>query len=438
MGIGTFSDLDNSDGRFVQIPCSDLLLGMFVAELDCSWNDTPFPIDGFHIRKVEQIEKLRVFCKLVCIDTSRGVQPKQLRKGNLTILSSARKRAPDTMDIKVRHEMYRSSRTINQEIDSVEPLYVRLGESFNTTLSNARDGNPLGLDALSRAITPVLESVIRCPDAFVWFLNRNQSENCLLKHSLRAAIWATVLTRHMGFSMEDMQEVFLGTMLADIGFAKFPESFVRKRGPFSRKEYLAYQKHVRVGVDILAVEGVTSSSILGMMRSHHERVDGNGFPRGQRGDQIPVLARIAHLAYSFDRLLKPGNGKANVSPANATSRLYKQRRIKFNEQIVYEFIQALGMYPAGSLVELSTGEFAVVLEQRPAAKLQPRMAVLSDADQNPLNKPRLINIEDDKSPDDAPTIVKAMGPASFPIDTEQLSDQLFGHRIGIGKIGIRI
>ncbi|MEX2130551.1 MAG: DUF3391 domain-containing protein [Pseudohongiellaceae bacterium] len=424
--------------QLITLPCSDLLLGMYVCELDRPWTETPFPVKGFHIRRIEDLETLRLFCKQVVIDTTRGVSPRRQRAANLTILSSARKRSPPVAEIAVSHDVYKITGAVKQEIDTVERLYQELSTLYDKVIISARNDKPLRLASLTRVSGGIRNSIIRCPDAFIWFLNTNSHDSCLLNHSLRAAVWSLLLTRHIGYSTADMDVVFLGTLLADIGMAKLPESLVRKTGGFGRREYLAYRKHVRMGEDLLRIEGEVDNNVTSIVRAHHERHDGLGFPRGQRGDQIPVMARIANLAYCYDRLLKHGARGVTVAPANAVRRLYKQRKLKFTEQLVFEFIQVLGLYPAGSIVELTSREIAIVVEQNPGEKLQPKIALVTDDNKSLLKKPRLVNPVDNKSAADNWTVIRALELGSYAIQPENLREEIFGKRIGIGKFGVRV
>lgn len=426
---------DNS--RFTRVSCHDLLLGMFIAELDRPWKETPFPIDGFHLRRIEDLETLKLFCHDVVIDLTRGVAPKRQRAAALTILSSARKRSPPVAEMVVNHLEYQASRSVKQEVDTAERLYSELGTLYNSVIENARQGRPLRLETLHQAIAGIRECVVRCPDAFIWFLNTNGQENCLLPHSLRATIWALLLGRHVGLPTADMDVLGKGTLLADLGMVKFPRELLHKTGCFRRREYLAYQKHVRISEDLLRIDGNVDNSIMSIVRAHHERHDGHGFPRGQRGDQIPMLARFANLAYCYDRLLRPGPNGVRVAPANALSRLFKQRKLKFVEQLVFEFIQVQGMYPAGSLVELNSREIAVVIQQNPADKLQPVFALLTDEAKNLLKKPRVVQPAEARSPGSEFAVLKPLELGSYGIHPQAMREAIFGRRIAIGKLGIR-
>lgn len=79
--------------NLLSLSSAELLLGMYVCELDCAWSKTPFPMGGFHLKNAEDIEVLAKHCKHVVIDTNKGAQPRRTRENQLTILSSARRSA---------------------------------------------------------------------------------------------------------------------------------------------------------------------------------------------------------------------------------------------------------------------------------------------------------------------------------------------------------
>ncbi|MCB1672412.1 MAG: HD domain-containing protein, partial [Pseudomonadales bacterium] len=202
------------------------------------------------------------------------------------------------------------------------------------------------------------------------------------------------------------------------------------------QEYLHYRKHVGISVDILRAEEDLDPQVINIARSHHERHDGRGFPRGKRGDQITLPARIANLAYSYERLLRRSS-EADLSPATAVSRLYKQRKIKFADQLVYEFIKAIGMFPAGSVVELATGEIGIVTEQNPNQRLTPKITVVTTARKQLKNQFAQINRGGNKDQDLVTSITRSLKRGSYNIDPVRLTDRLFGRRFGLGKLGLR-
>lgn len=427
----------NNRSLWIKVQCRDLVLGMFVIELDRPWKDTPFPINGFHLRKFDQIQSLRLLCNYVYIDPKRGAISGKKKVSELTILSSARERAPASMIIKVQNDAYPRTRSVKQEIDKAARLYGLLNTKINEAIVNAREHRKLGVKELYKLANEIIDSVIRNPDAFIWYLNTSEQGDCILNHSIRASIWATIFGCHIGLGRDDIEALFVGTVLADIGMAKYPPEFVSKSGPFSRKGYLAYRKHVGIGVDILGAEENIDHRIISIIRSHHERHDGLGFPRKLSGDEIPSLARIANLAYSYEQLLKRSS-KGDQSPAAAISRLYKQRKLKFAEQLVFEFIKVLGMFPAGSVVELENGSVGIVTEQNPKQRLTPKIVVVTTSRKRFLKKFVVINENAKMDPDSNNGIIRSLKKGSYKIDPATLTPRIFGKRIGLGKLGLRI
>ncbi len=427
----------NERSKWTKLDCKDLALGMFVIELDRPWQDTPFPVNGFHLYKFDQIQSLRVLCNYVYIDTFRGAGHRKNKAENLTILSSARKRAPESTDLNVNNEVYPRTKTVKQEIDKAAHLYCQLNNKLNDVIKNVRDHSPLNIKGLHKVAGETIDCVIRNPDAFIWVLNINKQGNCILTQSIRASIWATIFACHVGFARNDIEALFMGTFLADIGMAKFPPEFVTKSGPFTRKEYLTYRRHVRIGVDILGAEESIDPRVVSIIRAHHERHDGLGFPGKQCGDQIPRLARVANLAYSYERLLKRSSAN-DQSPASAISRLYKQRKLKFAEQLVFEFIKALGMFPAGSVVELENGSIGIVTEQNPNQRLTPKIVVITTSRKQRLKKFLPINQDASKNQRTTKLITRSLRRGSYKTDPAELTPRLFGKRIGLGKLGMRI
>jgi len=220
-----------------------------------------------------------------------------------------------------------------------------------------------------------------------------------------------------------------------MGMHLLPERLVNKRGPFRKKEYLAYRKHVDFGLELLKQYPALEDKIVRIVRCHHERHDGLGFPRGLRGDQIPVLARFAILGYCFERLMLSNDVRRSISPAKAISRLYKQRELKFPEQLIVEFIHVMGMYPVGTVVQLSTGEMALVLEKNVSNRLQPRIAIITDKLAKPVAEPRVIDLSD--KADNGLAIVGSVDPARFKLDLTPYRFRFFGKRFSLGKLGFR-
>jgi HD-GYP domain-containing protein (c-di-GMP phosphodiesterase class II) len=328
---------------------------MFVFELDCAWSKTPFAMGGFHLKSVEDIEILTKHCRHVIIDTNKGVQPRQGRKDELTILSSARQAAPESSSLKIDRDAYPTTRPVKQEIDEARLLHRTRKTDFAEQAHGVRNGKELDLLPLEKSMNGIIDSTIANPQTHVGLLNTDPTDRTDTDDCVRAAIWAVVLARQVGLPIREMKILCTGTPLADIGLQLLPERLVNKRGPFRKKEFLAYRKRIDFAVELLSHYTDLDDRVTGIIHCHHERQDGRGFPNKLRGKQIPLPARFANLAYCLERLLG-SNGEGPATPASkALRKLYKQRALKFPEQLIVELIQVMGTYPIGPLITLSTG-----------------------------------------------------------------------------------
>ncbi|MFT4863550.1 MAG: HD-GYP domain-containing protein (c-di-GMP phosphodiesterase class II) [Pseudohongiellaceae bacterium] len=418
----------------IKLSCQEILIGMFIAEIDCSWTETPFPIGGFHIKRSEDIQMLAKYCRSVHIDTTRGAVPARLKQENLTILSSARKASPQAAGFKINRNLYRVTSNIKKQLDSSSDHYQDLLKTFAAITENVRQGEKLNFSALDSSVDALIDSAAANTQTLIWILNTDPSPIAATDYCVRAAIWATLCACHMGLPRAEIQALFVGTLLCDIGLHLLPERLVNKRVKFRKKEFLAYKKHVNFSVDLLSSHSEVDEKIMRIVRCHHERNDGLGFPKGLKGEQIPALARLAHLGYSFERLLRSLSETASVSPARAIARLYKQRDLKFPEQLIVEFIHLMGMYPLGTLVELNSGEIAIVLEQHPNEKLNPKVAILTGVDQMKVEKPFVVQLGEG---DSGRSVLSSLGPKHKGVRASDYRFSFAGRRLAIGGFGIR-
>lgn len=427
-----------SSNHLLKLESRDLLIGMYVADLDCNWSATPFPVGGFHVRKVDDMQTLQKFCKHVYIDTNQGIAPRAQNKNQLTILSTARKAVPIPAALKIDRGAYADTKTIKQSIDRAYELYKELQACFHATTLAIRNGDSLNLKDLNKPMEAMIDCIIANPQTLIWLLNTDPTNSRSSDYCVRAAIWATALARQIGMNRNQMSVLFLGTLLADIGLYLLPEKLIHKRGTFRKKEFLAYRKHVEFGVELLAQHKELDDRISTILLCHHERHDGRGFPRRLRGEQIPALARFANLAYCFERLLGSNLPGGQCSPARAMAKLYKQRVLKFPEQLVSEFIHMLGMYPVGSVLSLASKELAIVLEQNPVEKLFPRVAVVTGPDGTALSEPKIVELVNEKKADISRAIVGVPDLNRIPIKPSDYTFSFSGKKLGLGPLSFRV
>src|SRR5690606_36664460 len=145
------------------------------------------------------------------------------------------------------------------------------------------------------------------------------------------------------------------------------------------EEEKIYESFVEIGADILRKTPGVEPRVISVVKTHCERLNGSGFPLGLQGDKIPLLGKIAGIVTYCDHVTNPRGSRHSIAPSKAVAKVFELRNIQFQEELVVEFIRAIGLSPTGTLVELSIGEVGVVVVQNFERRLKPKVMLVLDA-----------------------------------------------------------
>lgn len=439
----------------VKVDVGELTVGMFVSGLDRPWTQTPFPLQGFYIRDQEEVRQLKIHCSHVYIDVVKGTAPARTNLKKLTPVNRKQTRAErstrveNIAPLRVRHNVYGLAQPIEKEIGQAKALHQQVYRAVGTVLSQIDNGHhEVPIKETKRAASAMVDSVIRSPDAFTWLSRVREKDEYTYSHAVRSAVWAILFGRHIGLPKPELDVLAMGVLLKDIGKTKLPRQLIEKSGR-NETEQQAYEKFVEYGIEILRKMPDVKPRVTSVIKTHCERVNGSGYPLHLRGDKIPLLGKIAGIVTYYDETTNPRNSNP-ISPSKAVSHLYEARGIEFQEDLVVEFIRAIGLYPTGTLVELSTGEVAVVVEQNLERRLKPKVMVVLDAVKYPLRKPLLVDLSLDEKTKRAKIeagkavlgeiefieIVQDLKPGSYDIDVTSIRDAYIDRRQGSGLLSL--
>lgn len=430
----------------VKVEANEITIGMFVSGLDRPWTQTPFPLQGFYVRNSEEVRELGRHCKHVFIDVSKGSAPIKTDLKKLTpkqVLSQRgqrkefRAKLVDVAPIKIRHNVYSAAvAPVNKEISGARELHLELHEAISRIVKSLEQGQQnVSVHEAKRAASSMVDSILRCPDAFTWLSRVRDKDEHTYAHAMRSAVWAILFGRHIGLSKADLDTLALGVLLKDIGKTRLPKHLL-ERADLVGEEKEAYEQFVQYGAEILAEMPDIQPRVVSVVKTHCERVNGSGFPAHIKGDRIPLLGKIAGIVTFYDEVTNP-RGQKPLSPSRAVAKLYELRDSAFQNDLVVEFIRAIGLYPTGTLVELSTGEVAVVVEQNFSRRLKPKVMVVSDSLKNSLPEPYLLDMERDDAEKQAKVdsgkvsasdveridIVQDLEPWAYDVDVTEVRDQ---------------
>lgn len=352
---------------------------MFVARLDRPWTETPFMFQGFVLSSEKQIEALKKYCKTVFIDPEKEQRPEA---GKVTVEDIAKVRGT----------------TLHKVVASVEAELPRAQQTFNGTKTVIKElqraveiGNSIDSSRSHEAAAQITESVVRNPDAMALLTRLQEKSGETLSRAVEISVMMTIFGRFLQLTQERMEMLGMLGLLQDVGKLKLPADLATY-GPINAAEVAIYRTHVDHSVEILSKTKGMPQELPGLASLHHERFDGSGYPRGLRGDAIAMAGLIAGIVDAFDTLTAPQPFGENISPANALSIIYKGRGKLFHPALVEQFIQCIGVFPVGSVVELNSGEVAIVIAQNMVRRMQPRIMVVKDVAGNPLIPYRMLDL----------------------------------------------
>ncbi len=397
---------------------------MYVSGLDRPWLETPFPIQGFLIRSYRDIELLRQLCEYVVIDTALGKAPATRAPVHhptprITVTTQAQRQKLVPHGISVR--TYPVTRSLEDELPIARIAYKQLSRDIETLLAQLRSTPDLDLKRWRRSVGPMVSSVIRNPDACALLTRLKSQGSYAFKHALSVSVWCTLLGRQLGLPRPLLEDLALGGILLDVGHLDLPEGLINHDRRLTDAEFRQMQNHVEHGLERLEAMGNRSQVIRDMVAAHHERHAGHGYPNRLKGKLIPFYGRIAAIADCYDAMTSERPYAAPISPSEAVSKLYEWRNVEFQAELIEEFIQAIGLYPAGTLVELTDGRVGIVIKAHVTRRLRPRILLLRDADKQPVSPEELdlLTLEQTLG-EEAPGIRRALQPGAYGIDMEAL------------------
>jgi HD-GYP domain-containing protein (c-di-GMP phosphodiesterase class II) len=393
-----------------EIPVEELQFGMYVAKLDRPWTETPFVFQGFVLKSEKQLATLKKYCGRVFVD------PEKEDLSEVGVSSSA---APT----KIRGD------TVYKDLASVEAELPRASAAFTETtavvkqLSRAVEiGNAIDSSRAQEAATQITDSVVRNADALTLLVRMQEKSGEALSRAVEISVMMAIFGRFLQLPRERLDHLGMLGLLQDVGKLKLPGALLTKREPFNAEELELYRTHVTHSVEILSSTTGLPAELSAHASLHHERYDGTGYPRGLRGEAIGLIGMIAGIVDAYDVLTAPAPFGEHLSPSNALSAIHKGRGKQFHPALVEQFVQCLGVFPVGSVVELNSGEIAVVTAQNPLRRLQPRIMVVKDAKGIKMMPYKMLDLmkEPKVRPDEPYRILRSLEYDAVEIDPREL------------------
>jgi HD-GYP domain-containing protein (c-di-GMP phosphodiesterase class II) len=298
----------------------------------------------------------------------------------------------DEDEVEYARPVYPDRTSFEEETPAASKAHADAEQVIEELVTDIRTDRAPDFEKAEETVGVMTESVTRNPDALMWLARLKSRDVYTYDHGLNVSIYLIVFGRHLGLPQDQIQLLGTAGLLQDIGKMQLSRELLEKQGKMSSSEYDQIKSHVGHSLDMIRGSKHTSQLIYEIVAQHHERHNGSGYPKGYSGDQIGMYGAMAGIADVYAAVTSTRPYGLPLAPQEALSQLFSWRGTVFNEKLVEEFIQAVGIFPVGSLVELNTGEVAAVVAQNRARRLKPRILLVLDPNKQPYTTPIMLDM----------------------------------------------
>lgn len=362
-----------------KISVADLQIGMYISELDRDWLGTPFLMQGFTVQTRDDIQTVQQYCEYVWVESVRQsyVPPEE--------------RA--VQEAKQRKKSYINKVSASDEHRQALGVFREARRVTKSLLDEARLGAAVNTEAAKSTVNECVQSILRNADALSWMSKMRNEDEYTAEHCLNVCILAISFGRHLGYEEEALQHIGLCGLLHDVGKMKIPVDILNKPGRLTDKEFKMIKAHTVHGRNLLMTAPGSYHGVVDVAYSHHERLDGTGYPRGLKAAGISEFSRIIAIADAYDAMTAKRVYEDARPSTDALKEIFDNRGTQFDERLAEQFLEMVGLYPPGSIVEMSNGCVGIVLTTNQRYRQLPKVLVVRNTVKKAV-KEKVLNLAD--------------------------------------------
>ncbi|HHF3120990.1 TPA: HD-GYP domain-containing protein [Vibrio diabolicus] len=353
----------------IKIALADVGVGMFVTAIE--HNKRVNLANAGRISSPEGIKKLTASgVKYVWVDQTLSSQKCVFKPVDESIVAVEEEREPKSSDFSKVQRAYRSRDVQHKR---AKKLIAEAKDLAQKLLNQTFEGKIIEVDEVEAWADDVIESVFIDSDALQCVSALRKKDSYLLEHSVNVACLLVSFGKYLGLDKQTLKQLAIGGIIHDVGKIKVDDKILHKPAKLTPEEFEHMKLHqVFAGEIILHVKGLSDVS-RDVCLMHHEKLDGNGYPIGLKGDEIPIHGRMSCIVDIYDALTADRCYKKGMSSAEAFKILLSLTPFHLDADLVYKFINCVGMYPVGSIVELSDGRVGIVWSSNDSQALKPEV-----------------------------------------------------------------
>ncbi|MEZ9593817.1 HD-GYP domain-containing protein [Shewanella sp. 10N.261.52.F9] len=360
-----------------KVAVAQLQIGNFV-RLPIAWKDHPFIFNSFKIKQQAQIELIKnlgLDFVFVCPE----------RSDTLPLTSSESQCQSDIIDNNLEQLSSELSRQKAKSIDAQQSLrrhlqktekhFIRNVAMMRNLMNKLRSRPLAAVNEAQELIHDMCNQLLTDDKLVLHLMAEAKSDDSIYYHSLNVAVLSMLIAKELEWSRKEIEIVGIGALFHDIGKLKVPTQLLRKTAPLTQAEQNYFNQHPAMGAELIGAAENFPEQALPIILNHHEFLDGSGVPNGLKEPQIDKLSQLICAINTYDNLCHSDRSKKAKTPYAALGFLYKNYQNQLNQQVINRLVKMLGIYPPGSIVELSSGQFAMVMSVNLSKLLLPRVLV---------------------------------------------------------------
>jgi putative nucleotidyltransferase with HDIG domain len=349
------------------IELNQLCVGLYI-HLDLGWMDHPFPLSNFKIQDESQVAKIKAL---------------NLKKLRYDPARSDCEPLPVSTDINVEEIIINApsevpAPTFKQErliqlhraIDENEKKFLATSEVAREVSRNFLTDPKKSIEQASAIVQEMADIALTEGDVAIHAVNGNRSSDQNYLHSMNVLVLALMMSKTLNISKDHTHILGMSALFHDIGKAKISSKVLLKKEALTKIEQAHYEEHCAIGAQ-LALDAGLPKHVAKVIFQHHELIDGSGYPKKLTGDKIDPLARLISVVNAYDNFCNPMDVTTAKTPYEALGYLFASQRSKYDEVVLKRMIKTLGIYPPGSIVQLSSGVYAIVISGNVNQPLRP-------------------------------------------------------------------
>lgn len=331
-------------------------------------------------RQIKQLKKLGLpFLRVVLEKSERMPLPPEDRESEGGNAGASGETEPESKTpvskelLGLKKETIERNRERKRRYAACERRYDKTMIRVSTVLRRISAHSEAAVSEAKDVVKDIAGPFLSDRDTIINLMSSRSGEEQKVMHSLNVAVLSLMIGSEFNLDEKQMLILGLGALLHDIGKGRIPMNVIRGQ-TLDQATAKYYREHPAIGVRLISEFTGISRQAISIVHQHHELVDGSGYPQGLKSDKISSLSKIVALVNIYDNLLNaPNNGK--LTPHEAVKAVYRRYRSKLDEKSLKVFIRGMGVYPPGTVVELSNGVVGIVTATNPKNAARPTVLI---------------------------------------------------------------